>query len=149
MIVGKPLNYIRDFKGGILDNKLKYCIIKDINIDYSCVACCVGVGSRKDPKEFHGLAHFLEHMLFLGSKKYPDSEYFNDFISPLQQQKDKLFEELKGRIKLADQSTYTKKDDYFYYSRTEENKDYAIYCRKFGSTDAKEEILLDVRFELL
>lgn len=81
MIIEKPLNYIRDFKGGILDNKLKYCIIKDINIDYSCVACCVGVGSRKDPKEFNGLAHFLEHMLFLGSKKYPDSEYFNHFIS--------------------------------------------------------------------
>tara|TARA_B100001121_G_scaffold310305_1_gene340574 strand:+ start:278 stop:2923 length:2646 start_codon:yes stop_codon:yes gene_type:complete len=81
MIIDKPINYIRDFKGGILNNKIKYCIIKDPNIDYSCVACCVGVGSIKDPKEYQGLAHFLEHMLFLGSKKYPNPEYFNEFIS--------------------------------------------------------------------
>ena len=81
MIIEKPLNYVRDFKGGILDNKVKYTIIKDPNIDYSCVACCVGVGSMKDPREFQGLAHFLEHMLFLGSKKYPNPEYFNEYIT--------------------------------------------------------------------
>ena len=81
MIIDKPLNYIRNFKGGVLDNGIKYCIIKDSNIDYSCVACCVGVGSKKDPKEYQGLAHFLEHMLFLGSKKYPGAEYFNEYIT--------------------------------------------------------------------
>ena len=81
MIIEKPLNYVRDFKGGILNNKVKYTIIKDPNIDYSCVACCVGVGSMKDPKDFQGLAHFLEHMLFLGSKKYSDPEYFNEYIT--------------------------------------------------------------------
>lgn len=31
----------------------------------------VGVGSLMDPKKYKGIAHFLEHMLFLGSKKYP------------------------------------------------------------------------------
>jgi len=81
MIIEKPINYIRDFKGGVLNNKIRYCIVKDPNIDYSCVACCVGVGSIKDPKEYQGLAHFLEHMLFLGSKKYPNSEYFNEYIT--------------------------------------------------------------------
>lgn len=81
MIIDKPINYIRDFKGGLLDNKIRYCVIKDPNIDYSCVACCVGVGSSKDPKEYNGLAHFLEHMLFLGSKKYPNPEYFNEYIT--------------------------------------------------------------------
>ena len=39
-----------------------------------------------------------------------------------------IFEELKGRVKLADQSTYTQKDNYYYYWRTEEDKDYIIYC---------------------
>jgi insulysin len=81
MIIEKPLNYIREFYGGILNNKIKYCIIKDSNIDYSCVACCVGVGSNKDPKKYQGLAHFLEHMLFLGSKKYTNPEYFNEYIT--------------------------------------------------------------------
>lgn len=73
-----------------------------------------------------------------------ENNYFNSYIKPRQAFKDQLFEELKGRIKLADQSTYTKKDDYYYYSRTEETSDYAIFCRKKGSVDSKEEILLDV-----
>ena len=34
-------------------------------------------------------------------------------------------------------------DDFYYYSRTETGKQYAIYCRKKGSLDAKEEVLLD------
>jgi len=73
-----------------------------------------------------------------------ENKYFNDFMAPLDQKKNEFFEELKGRIKLEDQSTYTKKDDYFYYSRTEADKDYAIYCRKHGSVEALEEVLLDV-----
>ncbi|PCJ29193.1 MAG: S9 family peptidase [Rickettsiales bacterium] len=73
-----------------------------------------------------------------------ENEYFNNFITPLSAQKEEFFEELKGRIKLEDQSTYTKKDDYYYYSRTEADQDYTIYCRKHGSIDAPEEILLDV-----
>jgi len=56
----------------------------------------------------------------------------------------KLFNEIRGRIKETDQSPYTKKDDYYYYSRTEEGKEYRTYCRKKGSTEAAEEILLDV-----
>ena len=73
-----------------------------------------------------------------------ENAYFDNYMDLLADKKDMFFEELKGRIKLADQSTYVKKDDYFYYTRTEEDKDYTIYCRKFGSTSAPEEILLDV-----
>ncbi len=73
-----------------------------------------------------------------------ENAYFDNYMDLLADKKDMFFEELKGRIKLADQSTYIKKDDYFYYTRTEEDKDYTIYCRKFGSTSAPEEILLDV-----
>ena len=55
----------------------------------------------------------------------------------------KLYQEMLGRIKQTDLSVPVKKDDYFYYSRTQEGKQYAIYCRKHGSVEAPEEILLD------
>jgi oligopeptidase B len=56
----------------------------------------------------------------------------------------KLYDEILGRIKETDLSVPWKKSDYFYYSRTEEGKQYAIYCRKHGSVDAPEEITLDL-----
>jgi oligopeptidase B len=55
----------------------------------------------------------------------------------------KLYDEMLGRIQQTDLSVPVKRDGYFYYSRTEEGKQYAIYCRKHGSVDAPEEILLD------
>ncbi len=54
-----------------------------------------------------------------------------------------LYEEIKGRIKETDSSVPVKIDDYYYYSRTEEGKQYDINCRKKGSLDAEEEIILD------
>jgi oligopeptidase B len=73
-----------------------------------------------------------------------ENKYFKDYMAPLTDKKQEFFEELKGRIKLDDQSTYTKKDDFYYYTRTEADKNYTIYCRKQGRTDAAEEIILDV-----
>ena len=73
-----------------------------------------------------------------------ENKYFQSFMDPVQDKKDMFFEELKARIKLADQSTYTFRDDYLYYTRTESTKDYPIYCRKYKHEDAPEEILLDV-----
>ncbi|MDJ0736272.1 MAG: S9 family peptidase [Nostocaceae cyanobacterium] len=55
----------------------------------------------------------------------------------------KLYEEMLSRIKETDLSVPSRKDDYYYYSRTEEGKAYPIYCRKKGSLDAAEEVLLD------
>ena len=57
---------------------------------------------------------------------------------------DRLFEEIKGRIKQDDQSVPYRYDDYFYYDRQEAGKEYSIYCRKHGSLDAPEKILVDV-----
>ncbi len=73
-----------------------------------------------------------------------ENSYFKKFITPLRSLKNEFLEELKGRIKLVDQSTYIKKNNFYYYSRTEEDKDYTIYCRKKSSIGATEEILLDV-----
>jgi len=55
----------------------------------------------------------------------------------------KLYMEMLGRIKQTDTSAPVRRGAYFYYTRTEEGKHYEIYCRKQGSMDAAEEILLD------
>lgn len=55
-----------------------------------------------------------------------------------------LFAELKARIKEKDESVPVLNDGYYYYTRTDEGKQYYKYCRKKGSLDAPEEILLDV-----
>jgi oligopeptidase B len=55
-----------------------------------------------------------------------------------------LFTEMKNRIKEKDESVPTFKNGYFYYTRTEDGKQYYKYCRKKGSLEAKEEVLLDV-----
>ncbi|NEU76925.1 oligopeptidase B [Hassallia byssoidea VB512170] len=55
----------------------------------------------------------------------------------------KLYDEMLARIQETDLSVPFRKDDYYYYSRTEEGKAYPIHCRKKGSLDATEEVLLD------
>ena len=54
-----------------------------------------------------------------------------------------LYNEMLARIKESDLSVPYRQADYYYYSRTEEGKSYPIHCRKKGSLDAIEEILLD------
>jgi oligopeptidase B len=54
-----------------------------------------------------------------------------------------LYEEMVARLKETDEEVPYRKGDYFYYTRTEEGKQYSIYCRKKGSLDAEEEVILD------
>ena len=65
------------YKCGTLKNKIKYVVCQDEQFKKSNVCVSVNVGSLSDPVEYQGLAHFLEHMLFLGSKKYPEENYFD------------------------------------------------------------------------
>ncbi|XP_053484659.1 nardilysin isoform X1 [Ictalurus furcatus] len=46
----------------------------------SAAALCIGVGSFSDPEDLPGLAHFLEHMVFMGSEKYPRENGFDAFL---------------------------------------------------------------------
>jgi oligopeptidase B len=55
-----------------------------------------------------------------------------------------LYQEMLGRIQETDLSVPARRDNYFYYSRTVEEKAYPIYCRQQGDLEAPEEILLDV-----
>jgi oligopeptidase B len=77
--------------------------------------------------------------------KYLDAEnaYTQAMMKSTEELQAKLYAEMLGRIKQTDLSVPVKRDQYFYYTRTEEGKQYAIYCRKKGSTESVEEILLD------
>lgn len=73
-----------------------------------------------------------------------ENEWTEAVMAHTKDLQDRLFEEIKGRIKQDDSSVPYLEDGYWYYSRTEEGKEYAIYCRKKDSLDAPEEIMLDV-----
>ncbi|KAL3144870.1 hypothetical protein ABBQ38_001970 [Trebouxia sp. C0009 RCD-2024] len=47
----------------------------------AAAAMAVGVGSFKDPDQLQGLSHYLEHMLFMGSKKYPDENEYDSYLT--------------------------------------------------------------------
>jgi len=63
-----------------LENGLEAVIVSDPSIDQSGAALSVEVGSWSDPDEYPGMAHFLEHMLFLGNKAYPEEDEFFKYI---------------------------------------------------------------------
>ena len=63
-----------------LDNGLKVVVVSDPDADKAAVSLDVAVGSGTDPKQWPGMAHFLEHMLFLGTEKYPESGEYQAFI---------------------------------------------------------------------
>lgn len=73
-----------------------------------------------------------------------ENQYLDTMMGGLKQFRKDLFGEMKARIKEKDESVPSFKNGYYYYSRTEEGKQYYKYCRKKGSLDAPEEILLDV-----
>ncbi len=65
----------------ILENQMKVLLVSDPSFNKSAVAAQVGVGSMADPPQRQGLAHFLEHMLFLGTEKYPEVDAYMNYIS--------------------------------------------------------------------
>ena len=56
-------------------------LISDRESNISAAAMAVAVGSFGDPPEVQGLAHFCEHMLFLGTQKYPNEHAYSNFLS--------------------------------------------------------------------
>lgn len=70
----------REYHYFVLKNQLKVLLISDETADKAAASLDVNVGSSHDPKDREGLAHFLEHMLFLGTKKYPDAAEYQAFI---------------------------------------------------------------------
>ncbi|MGI9275717.1 MAG: insulinase family protein [Endozoicomonas sp.] len=79
LVIKSPVD-TRDYRYVVMDNGLKALLISDPDSDKSAAAVDVKVGSYQDPDERLGLAHFLEHMLFLGNEKYPDVDGYFEFI---------------------------------------------------------------------
>lgn len=71
----------RDYAYFTLPNQLKVFLVSDKDADKAAASLDIRVGSANDPNELPGLAHFLEHMLFLGTEKYPDPDAYQKFIS--------------------------------------------------------------------
>jgi oligopeptidase B len=78
--------------------------------------------------------------------KYLEEEnaYTEAMTKPLKPFEDALYNEILSHVKQTDLSVPVQRGDYYYYSRTEEGKQYPIECRKKSSLDAKEEVLLDL-----
>lgn len=79
--IPKSPNDQREYLGLTLNNNLQVLLISDPTSDKASAALDVNVGSSSDSPEFLGLAHFLEHMLFLGTNKYPTPDEYQKFIS--------------------------------------------------------------------
>ena len=64
-----------------LPNRLQVLVISDPEAEKAAVSLNVATGSQDDPADREGLAHFLEHMLFLGTKKFPVAGEYQQFIA--------------------------------------------------------------------
>ncbi|MEP6821763.1 MAG: oligopeptidase B, partial [Chthoniobacterales bacterium] len=73
-----------------------------------------------------------------------ENAYTAAVMAPFQKLEDSLYQEMLGRIKQTDVTAPYLQRGYCLYQRTEEGKQYPIYCRKKGSLDASEEIVLNV-----
>jgi insulysin len=79
-IIQSP-NDKRQYKLLKLENHLTCLLISDPETDKSAASMNVNIGATDDPSGFSGLAHFLEHMLFLGTEKYPNEAEYHNYIN--------------------------------------------------------------------
>lgn len=86
-VMGRYNNIIKSqedkssYRGLILSNRMKVLLVSDPKTEKSAAALDVNVGYLSDPDELPGLAHFCEHMLFLGTEKYPQENEYSKFLS--------------------------------------------------------------------
>jgi oligopeptidase B len=94
----------------------------------------------------------MDNYFWLRDKQNPEvrayleaeNAYTDALMKPTSSLQTKLYDEMLGRIKETDVDVPYKEGNYFYYSRTEAGKQYQIRCRKNGTLDAPEEVLLDI-----
>lgn len=71
----------RDYRVVTLENGLTALLVSDPEADKAAVSLNVSVGSAQDPGDLAGLAHFLEHMLFLGTESYPEADAYQGYLT--------------------------------------------------------------------
>ncbi|MDQ3328516.1 MAG: oligopeptidase B, partial [Chloroflexota bacterium] len=108
--------------------------------------------ARKVPREttLHGEV-LVDQYYWLRERSDPEvlayleaeNAHTEHVMAHTQQLREQLYAEMRGRIKETDVTAPVKRDDYYYYRRTEEGKQYPIYYRRHGSPDAPEQQLLD------
>ena len=79
--VVKSPNDDREYRYITLDNKLRVLLVADPETDKSAAALVALRGSFDEPEARPGLAHFLEHMLFIGTEKYPKLDGYQNFLA--------------------------------------------------------------------
>ena len=109
--------------------------------------------ARKVPRstELHGET-LIDPYAWMREKASPEvrsyleaeNAYADAVTKPLGSLRDALYQEALGRIKETDLSVPFRRGGYLYYSRTEKGKQYPIHCRRKGTAEAPEEILLDL-----
>ncbi len=77
----KSKNDKSQYRRFVLPNGLKVILLSDPKLNKSSVSLTVEAGTKDDPADAQGMAHYLEHMLFLGTKKYPDEGEFDRYIN--------------------------------------------------------------------
>ncbi|XP_075638112.1 insulin-degrading enzyme-like 1, peroxisomal [Castanea sativa] len=77
----KPRTDTREYRRIVLRNSLQVLLIADPDTDKCAASMSVSVGSFSDPPGLEGLAHFLEHMLFFASEKYPLEDSYSKYIT--------------------------------------------------------------------
>ncbi|CAM8944316.1 unnamed protein product [Rhodiola kirilowii] len=77
----KPRNDQRQYRRIVLKNMLEVLLVSDPETDKAAASMNVGVGYFCDPDGLEGLAHFLEHMLFYASEKYPEEDTYSKYIT--------------------------------------------------------------------
>jgi len=108
--------------------------------------------AEKKPKttNIHGVT-LVDDYFWLREKNNPavmahlkaEDAYTDTVMKPTAALQEKLYNEMVSHIKETDTNVPYRWGSYFYYTRTEKGKQYPIYCRKKGSPDASEEIVLD------
>ncbi|WNK20706.1 insulinase family protein [Halomonas piscis] len=71
----------RDYRVLTLENGLTALLVSAPEADTAAASMNVSVGSAQDPEDLQGLAHLLEHMLFLGTEPYPEPEAYQTYIT--------------------------------------------------------------------
>src|ERR1700731_927407 len=109
--------------------------------------------AKKVPKttDING-RELVDNYFWLRDKQNPDvaaylqaeNAYTDAVMKPTEGLQKTLYDEMLSHIKETDVEVPYKEGSYFYYTRTEAGKQYSIYCRKKGSLEAPEELLLDV-----
>jgi len=79
--VKKPEIDVRNYRHIWLENGLQVLLVNDPEADVASASLNIHAGHFQDPEDFPGLAHFHEHMLFLGTKKFPDESEYEEYLT--------------------------------------------------------------------